>query len=278
MAPKLPLIVEAAELQQHLDVENVVVFDISIPQVYKKGHVPGAVHLPYPSILYIHDDVDCDLPSDKDLSEALSKLGLLPEHHVVAYDSQHNPMACRLIWTLEELGHKNYSIMNGGWHAWRDSGLPVDTQVNILPESNYSAKQKGIVNADREYIEGKLYNPDVVILDTRMNEEFTNELLITDRGGFIPGAVHYDWMNSVNENDLYRIYDDDYLLEGFSKLGVVPEKEIILYCQTHFRSAHTHVMLRHLGFENIRSYAAGYSEWGNAIDTEIENEVYELGL
>lgn len=269
-----PLILEPEELQHHLNDKNVVVVDVSIPQVYKDRHILGAIHLKYPTILYIHDDVDCDIPSDKDLSAALSTLGLLPEHHVVAYDAQHNPMACRLLWTLEELGHQNYSLLNGGWHAWRDGGFPTETQMNVLPESNYSAKQKGIVNATRDYIERKLNDPNVVILDTRMQEEFTNELLITDRGGNIPGAVHFDWMNSINEANLYRLFSDDVLREILSRIGVVPEKEIILYCQTHFRSSHTHIVLRHLGFENIRSYAAGYSEWGNATDTEIENEVF----
>jgi len=275
MEIRLPLIIEAVELQQYLNHENVVVIDLSIPQVYKEGHVPGAIHLSYPTIVDAHDDVDCDIPSDDDLSDALSKLGLLSKHHVVAYDAQHNPMACRFLWTLEELGHQNYSLMNGGWHAWRDGGFPIDTQKNILPESNYYAKQKEIVNAKRKHIESKLNSSNVVILDTRMLEEFTNELLITDRGGNIPGAVHYDWMNSVDENNYFRFFSDDTLRESFSKLGVVPGKEIIVYCQTHFRSAHTYVLLKSLGFKNIKAYAAGYSEWGNAVDSVIDNEVFD---
>ena len=274
MEPILPLIIEADELKHHLDDGDVIVVDLSSPQVYKEGHIPGAIHLKVPAILSAHDDVDCDIPSDDELSETFSKLGLLPAHHVVAYDVVHNPMACRLLWTLEELGHHNYSLLNGGWHAWRDDGFPIETQVNVLPESSYSAKQKGIVNVKRKYIESKLNAPDVVILDTRMHEEFTNDLLITDRGGNIPGAIHFDWLDSVDENDFHRFLSDGISRENFSKLGVVPEKEIIIYCQTHTRSAHTHIHLKHLGFENIKSYAAGYSEWGNAADTEIENEYF----
>lgn len=274
MDPELPLLIEPEELEHHLDGENVVVVDVSIPKVYKDGHIPGAIHLKIPTILSVHDDVDCDIPSDEKLSEALSKLGLLPEHHVVAYDAQYNPLACRLLWTLEELGHQNYSLVNGGWHAWRDSGLPTETRINILPESSYSAKQKGIVNAKREYIESKLNNPDVIILDTRMHEEFTNDLLITDRGGNIPGAINFDWMKTIDENDCYRYLNDDTLRDSLSKMGIIPEKEIIIYCQTHMRSAHTHFLLKYLDFKNVKSYAAGYSEWGNATDTLIENECF----
>ena len=85
MKPILPLIVEADELKHHLDDESVIVVDVSSPQVYKAGHIPGAIHLRIPDIFSAHDNVDCDIPSDEKLSENFSKLGLLPGHHVVAY-------------------------------------------------------------------------------------------------------------------------------------------------------------------------------------------------
>ena len=72
MALDLPLIIEAEELHKHLSDENLVVIDLSIPQVYKEGHVPGAIHLSYPKIVQAHDDVDCDIPSDETLCQALS--------------------------------------------------------------------------------------------------------------------------------------------------------------------------------------------------------------
>ena len=275
MSKKWPLVVEAQELRDRLGEKNLLVIDVSIPQVYREGHIPGAIHLSYPSILLAHDNVDCDIPSDEVLSASLSGIGLLPQHHVVAYDSQYNPMASRFLWTLEEIGHQSFSIMNGGWHAWRNTGLPVDTRPRILVESKYQAKQTGKANATCEYIEKKLGDPNVVILDTRMLEEFTNELLMTDRGGNIPGAVHFDWERAINPDDHFRFLDDNIIMKYLSEIGVVPEKEIIIYCQTHFRSAHTYIVLKHLGFKNIRGYAAGYSEWGNASLTPIENEIFE---
>ena len=271
----LGIFIEAKELEACLGDENMLVIDISIPQVYKEGHIPGAVHLSYPKIVYAHDDVDCDIPPDDVLSKAFSELGLKPEHHVVIYDSQYNPMACRLCWTLEEIGHTQFSVINGGLHSWKDAGLPVEVEPNQLDVSEFRAQQTGNSNATTEYIKSKLNDPNVVILDTRLEEEFTNELLITDRGGKIPGAVHLDWMKNVNENDHFRLYPDDVMMKNFAKLGVVPEKEIIIYCQTHFRSAHTYQVLKHLGFTNIKGYAAGYSEWGNATDTPVEDEVFD---
>ena len=64
--------------------ENLVVIDLSIPQVYKEADVSGAIHFNCPHIVHRHDDVDCDEPSDNDLSEALPELDLLPGHIIVA--------------------------------------------------------------------------------------------------------------------------------------------------------------------------------------------------
>lgn len=273
MLENLALFVNGDELEAHLGDENLLVIDLSIPQVYMAGHIPGAIHLAYPRIVQAHDNVDCDIPSDEILGKALSEIGLQEHHHVVVYDSQHNPMASRLCWTLEELGHNGYSMLNGGWHGWKDVGLPVEITPNARPASEYKAKQTGACNATIDYIKCKLGDRRVAILDTRMHEEFISELQITDRGGKIPGAVHLDWMNNINENDHYRLFPDDILMGTFERLGMSPEKEIIVYCQTHFRSAHTYQVLKHLGFNTVKGYAAGYSEWGNETDTPIEDEV-----
>jgi thiosulfate/3-mercaptopyruvate sulfurtransferase len=45
---------------------------------------------------------------------------------------------------------------------------------------------------------------------------------------------------------------------------------VIVYCQTHHRSAHTYVMLKSLGFEKVKGYPGSWSDWGNEPNTPIE--------
>jgi len=268
----LPLLIESHELNEVLNNDNVVVIDLSLPSVHKEGHIPGSLWVSYPSILHPHDDTDCDIPPDEKLTKTLSELGLKPEHHVVAYDSQGCPMATRFLWTLEELGHKNFSLLNGGWSAWKAAGFAEEKEANVFEPSNYIAKQSGKCNALKDYILSKLDDPGVTILDSRMEEEFTNELVMTDRGGYIPGAIHFDWMSAVDEDDNMRMRSVDELNEILAGLGLSKDKEIIAYCQTHFRSSYVYIMLKILGYPLIRGYAAGYSEWGNDLDTPITEE------
>lgn len=270
---RLPLLLEPAELLKALSDENVIVVDLSMPGVHKAGHVPGAVWLSYPTILHQHDDTDCDVPPDEKLCEALSSLGVTPEHHIVAYDSQGCPMAARLLWTLEEIGHAHFSMLNGGWAAWKAAGLVEEAATRQLPRSDYRVKRTGRCNILRGEIGKKLHAKNVVMLDCRTEEEFTNELVITDRGGYIPGAVHYDWMRAMNEEDAMRMRPVDELRSQMEALGVASDKEIITYCQTHMRSAYVYMVLKILGYSQVRGYAAGYSEWGNALDTPIINAV-----
>jgi len=273
--PELPLLVEPTELLPHLDNDRLLVVDLSIPSAYKDGHVPGAISLRYPEILHQHDDVDCDMPPDEKVSEVLSRIGITPEHHVVAYDAQSNPMASRFIWTLEEVGFKNHSLLNGGWKAWFDAGLPVDRSTNEATPCDYRAKRTGQALATKDDILHKLGDKNTVLLDTRMAEEFTNELLMTDRGGHIPGAVHYDWDNSYDKGNSDRFHPEERVLGALDYVGATKDKDIIVYCQSHLRSAHTYVVLKWLGYENVKAYAAGYSEWGNDTETPIANELKE---
>lgn len=273
---RLPLLIEPAELIEYLHDDNVIVVDLSMPGVHKAGHVPGAVWLSYPNILYQHDDTDCDVPPDEKLTEAFSALGIQPHHHVVAYDSQGCPMAARLLWTLEEIGHASFSMLNGGWAAWKAAGLAEETETRTLPRSDYQAKRTGRCNISRGEIGKKLRDKNVVLLDSRTEEEFTNELVITDRGGYIPGAVHYDWMRAMNEADAMRMRPAEEIRAQMLAMGVTPDKKIVAYCQTHMRSAYVYMVLKILGYTQVCGYAAGYSEWGNALDTPISNAVDEL--
>ncbi|WP_455204598.1 sulfurtransferase [Kaarinaea lacus] len=45
---------------------------------------------------------------------------------------------------------------------------------------------------------------------------------------------------------------------------------MIVYCQTHHRSALTYVALKSMGYKNVKGYPGSWSEWGNLTDTPVE--------
>jgi thiosulfate/3-mercaptopyruvate sulfurtransferase len=271
----LPYLVEVEELKAKLDEEKLLLLDVSMGHIFENGHIPGAIRVCMPTMVHQHDNCDCDIPPDDDLSRAFSTIGLTPDHHVAIYDHMGGPLASRIIWTLEEIGHSNCSLVNGGFHAWESAGYDIEEGKTEIAPSNYIARKKDIADITKEDIMAHMHRPNTILIDTRLDEEFDNRLMMTDRGGRIPGTKHFFWENAVDLSNDKRFKSDDVLQKYMDELGATKDKDIIVYCQTHTRSSHTYCVLKHLGYPHVRAYAAGYSEWGNETTTPIENELFE---
>ena len=268
MPASLPLILEAAELHPHLGELGVLIIDLSKPEGFARQHVPGAVHLDYTQLVAAHSPVMGLLPDSAQLSRVLSGVGLTPDSHVVAYDDEGGAKACRLLWTLEVLGHRQASLLNGGLRGWSAAGYPVTGDAASSTRSDYHAVLGADARADKAYILEHLQDSGVVLLDTRTPGEYSGTDKRAARGGHIPGAVNLDWTQALGSD--HRLKPMQELRALYEKLGVTPDKEVIVYCQTHHRSSHTFVVLKALGYPRVKGYPGAWSEWGNSADTPVE--------
>ena len=57
---------------------------------------------------------------------------------------------------------------------------------------------------------------------------------------------------------------------NYMQAGILPEKEIIIYCQTSLRAAPVFVQLFEAGYRNIRIYDGAYLEWTSNSSNPIE--------
>ena len=130
-------------------------------------------------------------------------------------------------------------------------------------DGNYNATRLPYAIADKGYILTSLNDPDIVILDVRTPAEFSGQDLRAARGGHIPGAVNMDWTLAIDRDRNLRLKPEHELHKMLRERGVTADKEVVTYCQTHHRSAHTYIVLKSLGFSRIRGYDGSWSEWGN---------------
>lgn len=268
----LPLLLSPEDLLPQLYDVNVLIVDVRVPETCVDGHMPGAVSLPYQDLLRSDGNAKGLLPSAERLAELFSGIGLTRETHVVAYDDDSGTAASRLLWTLEMVGHKSFSLLNGGFAAWDDAALPLAVDLVNPVSSAFQVEQLGDHLAEYDEVLRNIDNPNVVIVDTRSAGEFAGTDVRAERGGHIPGAINIDWIDSTDPFDSFQIRSDAELRAMFVEKGATPDKEIIVYCQTHHRSSHTYIILKHLGYPRVRAYAGSWSEWGNRLDAPIESD------
>lgn len=268
--PDLPGLIEPELLEESLGSENLLIVDISKPATYQKLHIPGAVHLDYMQIVAMQKPVMGLLPDEETLQSIFSAIGIDADTHVVAYDDEGGGCAARLLWTLEMAGHEKYSLLNGGLHAWANEGHPHNAEPVTPITANFKVNHNPSPSADSAYIKAHLDNPDTRILDVRSAMEFSGMKKFAERGGHIPGAVNMEWTEAMDKEHNLRLKPDDELNRMLSDLGITPDKEIIVHCQSHHRSAHSYFVLKHLGYDRVKGYPGSWSDWGNDPDLPIE--------
>lgn len=264
-----PLLLEPEDLLPLLSDDNILVIDQSKLDTYLNAHIPGAIHLDFKDLQFGQQPTPGALPSLDQLGVVFSNLGLTIDKHVVVSDDEGGGWAGRLIWVLDMIGHTRYSYLNGGIHAWLQSGLPTEQGTQAAAPSDYTvAELTTNFHLTKENIIERLNQPDFAIWDARSAKEYTGEKVIATRGGHIPGAVNYEWTLGMDSDRGLRINNLEAFDALLNDLGLTADKEIATHCQTHHRSGFTYLVGKILG-RNMKAYAGSWAEWGSDSSTPI---------
>lgn len=272
----LPLVVDAQQLAAALNSENLLILDLSAPERYQQGHIPGAISVPAAALLRGEGAIPNLIPTPQQLSTLFSAIGLDQDRQVVVYDDQMGPLAGRMIWTLHCAGYNRCSMLDGQLPAWIDAGFALETQSNPPTPKPVSVSLSEDRLADIPYILEHLNSPDHIILDVRSAAEFSGEKVINARrGGHIPGAVNYEWTRALISADDWRLRPAAEIMAELEALGVTRDKTVITHCQTHRRSGLSYLFTKQLGFDKVRCYDGSWFEWGNLDDTPVASDPLE---
>lgn len=269
-AADLPLLIEPSQLEPLLGTPNLLVVDLCRPEQYATAHLPGAVFLPFNQLTRGVPPGPGKLPAENLMSRVMSSIGLTPDTHVVAYDDEGGGWAGRLIWTLDVIGHKHYSYLNGGLHAWVAENRPLEAGIAMPKPSQYQAKYGTRAIMTKEDILARLGDPSLAIWDARSMEEYFGNRESAMKNGHIPGAVNYEWTRAMDPHNHLRLRDLDTIRKELKSLGISSDKTIVTHCQTHHRSGFTYLVGKILGFQHMNAYPGSWSEWGNDPKTPVE--------
>jgi len=272
MSLDLPVLIEPADLEPLLGDPGLVIVDLGKPETHAQAHLPGAVPMDYSALLRGGRPAPGHLPEPEAFSQLLSRAGITPQHAVVSYDDEGGGKACRLLWNLHAAGHRRAAVLNGGIHAWCAEEREVTTELMTPAPAEYGdIEYTREPVATRDEIMERLDDPSLALLDARTPEEYAGTRVRAAKGGHIPGAVNLNWLDCIDRGNTARMLPDDALRTMLAERGITEDKEVVAYCHTHHRSAHSYVMLRHLGFPAVKGYAGSWSEWGNDPGTPVES-------
>jgi thiosulfate/3-mercaptopyruvate sulfurtransferase len=258
------------ELKSRLTEPGLVLMDMRPPEAYSNGHIPGARSFDIFGISLI-DTRPEPLHAFLWLIEHLIQAkGVNSDSTVIVYDDIAGMRSARLFWFLEFFGHDNVHMLNGGFNAWQAAGYPVTHEAVVIAEpGSFKMNQRPERLATVEQVQSRLHNASTVIVDARSDDEYTGVFVRAKRGGAIPGAVHLEWTNNLDEKGFFK--SAEALQKMYAEKNITPDKEIIPHCQGAYRSAHTYLALRLIGYPNVRNYLGSWGEWGNREDLPIEH-------
>lgn len=235
-------------------------------QLYEAGHIEGAIYWDLDQDLSDMTKTDGrhPLPDKAVLQKLFEQAGLGYQDAIYVYDQGAAPFAPRAWWILKYAGFPHVYVVNGGMDALVQAGFLQTTAVPAFEPTTLTLQWNEKIHssrADVKYIvEGK---SKATLLDARSAARYRGEVEPIDPvAGHIPTAKNYDWE---------QLRDDKKIVVKPTLLAkVAKEEEIVVYCGSGVTAGPVYAALTHAGYEKIRLYAAGYSDW-------IKHESVETG-
>jgi thiosulfate/3-mercaptopyruvate sulfurtransferase len=225
---------------------------------YLAGHLAGAVYA----------DLDEDLsgpvvpgetgrhplPEQDRFAATATWLGVGPDTQVVAYDDGSGALAAaRLWWLLNWAGHDAVAVLDGGFTAWRDAGLPCVTGPQERPPGAFTGRFRNELAVGATELAGR------TVVDSRAADRYRGENETIDPvAGHIPGARSLPFAGNLGPNGLFLGPAE--LRERFAAVAGA-DGPPVFYCGSGVTAAQNVLAYTHAGLGMPALYPGSWSEW-----------------
>lgn len=225
---------------------------------YDAGHLPGAVFV----------DVDSDLvgptgpgrhplPDPLVFAARMAALGFGDDQTIVAYDDAGGSIAARLWWMLEDLGHRDVRVLDGGIGAWVAAGGVLTADVPATAPATLKLRDAWTRVIDGDALVARL--GDVALIDARAPERYRGDVEPVDPvAGHIPTAVSRPTAGNLGADGTFLAPAE--LRARFETLG----PDVVTSCGSGITACHNALAMRVAGLPDPLLYPGSYSDWSRA--------------
>jgi thiosulfate/3-mercaptopyruvate sulfurtransferase len=249
--------VDARWLASHLDDENLIIIDSRGSISFRSSHIKNAIPLSIEKVISTDENGSHLVIAPQAAERIFTSMGIDDTKVVIVYGEYPDPSLARIVWTLIYFGHNNVKILDIGFESWLQSGYPVTKEFksnDLSPKSNrgFVAHIKTTERADAQFICQEKDKPETIIIDARTPQEHFHAR--------IPGSILHNYEEGIGDMGK-MIKDVEELKQDFEKIGITHDKQIICYCHSGIRAAHTYLQLKQAGFDNVRLYDGSIIDW-----------------
>jgi thiosulfate/3-mercaptopyruvate sulfurtransferase len=247
-----PRLVSTDELARWQSERRVVVLDVRTDVfTYLKGHLPAGAY-----------------------RELFGRLGIAFDQPVVIYSAgeTHNIDATFVAWLLAGFGHPQVYVLDGGFFKWQLEQRPVVQPYPRLPPTSFPDRSFRPESASLADVQAAMRNGGLLV-DARPPDQYAGEAGSQMRHGHIPGAINHYWQDDLTQEGFGHVWKSaDELRRAYSAQGILPERDIIAYCNSATEASHVFFTLRYLlGYPRVRIYVGSWTEWAENASLPVES-------
>jgi thiosulfate/3-mercaptopyruvate sulfurtransferase len=248
-----------AQLKALIGKPGFKVIDARSAADYSKGHIAGAISIPWNRIqVPERNGLRNKWADDSVLEQVFAQAGLSYDDKIVMYDA--GTIGAGPVFAIfTYAGFADLRVLDGGFDEW--DGAADKTPAKPAPSSFTLSRKNGSFVVEKDYVAGKIGDPQARIVEGRTKPAYDD--------GHIPTARHLDPATHVKDGEFLKPRKE--LLADLEKKGITPDKQIVLYCGSGGAASRNFMVLRELGFKDLKVYLNAWDDW--SIDTSKGQEL-----
>ncbi len=281
------VLISPAELGALMHNERVVVIDTRDADTFATGHIPHAVNLREIFTFLATSTAEGLSELKGTFAQHFGAVGLSGAETAVFYEDALNSgygQSCRGYYLLTWLGYPKIKVLNGGFSAWKASGMATSTDVAAPKPATFPS---GLTMADVMLTKDEMLaavlgkggkgGTGTVLLDVRDIDEWIGDSSspygkdYAPRKGRIPGAKWLEWYRFMKPSAQGpMIKSPDEVKAEAATAGIKTSDTVYLYCFKGARASNTFLALKQAGFTDVRMYFGSWNEWSRDPALPIE--------